>query len=150
MVTKSVCVCESCESLTFAVVRWHCCHQVWRNEAMSVRQRQKVDCVAGGILKHHLQDLHRRQLLIGRQDHCCYTYTCTCSSGNGRLLQLHTQCIVISSSSCVCDTSSMCSSLGGSTTGGKTGAAITTRTNDVITRCEQINTAAKVGATGSL
>lgn len=55
----TVCVCVSCESLTFAVVRWHGCHQVWSNEAMCVRQREEVDCVADGITQHLLQDLHR-------------------------------------------------------------------------------------------
>lgn len=52
---------------------------------------------------------------------------------------------------CVClRTGSVCSSLRGATAGGETGAAVTTRTNDVVTGRKQIDTAAKVGAAGSL
>lgn len=48
-----------CDPLTCSVVGWHGGHQVRSDEAMCLGQREEVDCVSGGILQHHLQDLHR-------------------------------------------------------------------------------------------
>lgn len=61
---------------------------------MCVRQREEVDCVAGGITQHRLQDLHRCHALIGRQDHCRYTYTCTVQEIKAAA---HTDCFTVSS-----------------------------------------------------
>lgn len=49
----------ACESLTCAVGRRHGCYQVWSGEVMWLRQRAEVDCVADGVVKHGVQDLHR-------------------------------------------------------------------------------------------
>lgn len=52
---------------------------------MWVGQREEVDRVADGIMQHHLHYLHRRHVLIGREDHSCYTCS-MCSSLGGSTL----------------------------------------------------------------
>lgn len=81
-----------CESLTCFVGRRHGCYQVWSREKMCFRQREEVDCVADGVTQHHLEDVHRWHVLVGWQDHCCYTYT---KQNIKHLLQLHIDCLEV-------------------------------------------------------
>lgn len=47
------------ESQTCVAGRWHGGHQVWSSEMLHCRQREEVDRVANGMVKHNMQDLHR-------------------------------------------------------------------------------------------